>query len=407
MIADTLEYIPKGKFVLDNKLRICTRCIYDETVSGISFDEQGVCNYCKMMDRMQEEYKTGTKEGIDTFLQIVEQIKKDGQGKKYDCVIGVSGGTDSSYMVHQAVKEWGLRPLAVHYDNTWDSSIATGNIHKVLNKLNVDLYTHIVDHNEANDICMAFLKSGVPELDGPTDIALAEVMYRAASENNVKYILEGHSYKSEGIAPLGIMYIDGKYISDIHKRFGQVKMKTFPNMPLFTFLKWIIFKKIKKIRPLWYVPYSKADARAFLEKEYGWEYYGGHHLENRMTAFNHSVYQSRRFNLDQRNNSLSAAVRSGVMDREVALQEYATPPHIEEDLIPYFKKRLGLSDTEYNRLFNAPKKYFWDYKTYKKTFERMRPLFYVLAKASLVPKSFYLKYCFPLDIEKLKKQLLS
>jgi hypothetical protein len=172
-------------------------------------------------------------------------------------------------------------------------------------------------------------------------------------------------------------------------------------------LKWIIFKKIKKIRPLWYVPYSKADARAFLEKEYGWEYYGGHHLENRMTAFNHSVYQSRRFNLDQRNNSLSAAVRSGVMDREAALQEYATPPHIEEDLIPYFKKRLGLSDTEYNRLFNAPKKYFWDYKTYKKTFERMRPLFYILAKASLVPKSFYLKDCVPLDIEKLKKQLLS
>ena len=384
--------------------QICSRCIYDETVPNIVFDEQGICNYCKTMDKLQEEYKTGTQEGVDTFLKIVEQIKKDGQGKEYDCVIGISGGTDSSYMVHQAVKEWGLRPLAVHYDNTWDSSIATGNIHKVLDKLHVNLYTHVVDHNEANDICKAFLISGVPELDGPTDIALAEVLYRAASKYDVKYVLEGHSYKAEGISPLGIMYIDGMYISDIHKRFGKVKMKTFPNMNLTSFLKWIIVKKIKKIRPLWYIPYSKEEARAFLEKEYGWEYYGGHHLENRMTAFHHSIYHPLRFKLDQRNNSLSAAVRSGVMSKEDALAEYAKPPHIEEGLVSYFKKRLELSDEEYEGYFTAPKKFFWDYKTYKKTFERMKPLFYILSKASLVPKSFYLKYCFPLDIEKLKKQ---
>ena len=154
--------------------KVCSRCIYDENVPNIVFDEQGICNYCKTMDQLQEEYKTGTKEGIETFLQIVEQIKKDGKGKPYDCIIGVSGGTDSSYMVHQAIKEWGLRPLAVHYDNTWDSAIATGNIHKVLGKLKVDLDTLVVDNKEANDIFKAFLKAGVPELDGPTDIALAE-----------------------------------------------------------------------------------------------------------------------------------------------------------------------------------------------------------------------------------------
>ncbi|OSZ82395.1 LPS biosynthesis protein [Chitinophagaceae bacterium IBVUCB1] len=384
--------------------KICSRCIYDEAVPNISFDEQGVCNYCKTMDQLQEEYKTGTQEGINAFLAIVEQIKKDGKGKPYDCVIGVSGGTDSSYMVHMAVKEWGLRPLAVHYDNTWNTAIATQNIFKVLGKLNVDLDTYVIDNKEANDIFKAFLKAGVPELDGPTDIALAEVLYRAASKFGIKYVLEGHSYKAEGISPLGIMYVDGKYISDIHKRFGSMKMKTFPNMPLTAFLKWIIFKKIKKIRPFWYIPYSKAEAREMLEKEYNWEYYGGHHLENRMTAFHHSVYHPQRFKLDQRNNSLSAAVRSGVMKREDALAEYSTPPHIEEDLIPFFKKRLELSDEEYDALMCAPKKFFWDYKTYKKTFERMRPLFYMLYKSSLVPKSFYLKYCFPLDMEKLKKQ---
>ncbi len=386
--------------------KICSRCIYDDAVPNIVFDEQGVCNYCKTMDQLQEEYKTGTEDGINVFLAIVEQIKKDGKGKPYDCVIGVSGGTDSSYMVHMAVKEWGLRPLAVHYDNTWNTAIATQNIFKVLGKLNVDLDTYVIDNKEANDVFKAFLKAGVPELDGPTDIALAEVLYRAASKFGIKYVLEGHSYKAEGISPLGIMYVDGKYISDIHKRFGTMKMKTFPNMPLTAFLKWIIFKKIKKIRPFWYIPYSKAEAREMLEREYNWEYYGGHHLENRMTAFHHSVYHPQRFKLDQRNNSLSAAVRSGDMTRQDALAEYSKPPHIEEDLIPFFKKRLKLSDEEYDALMNAPKKFFWDYKTYKKTFERMRPLFYMLYKSSLVPKSFYLKYCFPLDIEKLKKQQL-
>ncbi|MEZ5017529.1 MAG: N-acetyl sugar amidotransferase [Flavipsychrobacter sp.] len=389
---------------MSKELTICSRCIYDERVPNIVFDDKGVCNYCLMMDTLQEEYKTGTEEGIAAFNEILEQIKKEGKGKKYDCVIGVSGGTDSSFMLHMAVKEWGLRPLAVHYDNTWNTAIATENIRKVLGKLNVDLYTHVVDNKESDDIFKSFLKAGVPELDGPTDIALAEVLYRGAKKYGVKYILEGHSYKSEGVSPLGIMYVDGKYISYIHKLFGKIKMKTFPNMPLMSFLKWIILFRIKKVRPLWYIPYSKEEARAILEKEYGWEYYGGHHLENRMTAFHHSVYHPQRFNLDQRNNSLSAAVRSGVMKREDALAEYATPPKVEPELVAYFKKRLGLTDEEYDALMKAPKKFFWDYKTYKKTFEKMRPIFFTLYKSHLVPKSFYLKYCFPLDMEKLKAQ---
>lgn len=387
-----------------NKI-ICSRCIYDQTVPNISFDEKGVCNYCKTMDQLQEEYKTGTADGINRFLEIIEEIKKDGKNKPYDCVIGVSGGTDSSYMLHMAVKEWGLRPLAVHYDNTWNTAIATENIRKVLGKLKVDLYTHVVDNKEADDIFRSFLKAGVPELDGPTDIALAEVMYRAASKYKVKYILEGHSYKAEGISPLGIMYVDGKYIADIQKKFGSRKIKTFPNMPLPAFLKWILVQRIKKIRPLWYIDYSKEQAKTMLEKEYGWQYYGGHHLENRMTAFHHSVYHPQRFNIDQRNNSLSAAVRSGVLLREKALEIYAQPPVVETELVTYFKKRLELSDKEYSDLMHAPKNYFWNYKTYKKTFERMRPLFYLLYRSSLVPKSFYLKYCFPFDIEKMKNQI--
>lgn len=372
-------------------LKICTRCIYDERVSGIVFDQDGVCNYCKMIDDLKAQYHTALPQGEKKLKEIIEQIKIDGKGKAYDCVVGVSGGTDSSYLIVKAV-EWGLRPLAVHYDNTWNTAIATENIKKILKKINVDLYTHVVDNKESDDIFRSFFLANVPEIDGPTDIALAETMYRAASKFKVKYILEGHSFMAEGVSPLANAYIDGGYIKNVHKQFGRVPMRTFPNMEFFTFLKWIIFKRIKKIRPFWYMSYSKQDARAFLEREFDWQYYGGHHLENRMTAFNHSYYFPQKFNIDMRNNSLSASVRSGIMKREDAISEYSKPPYIEPELLEYFKKRLEFSDEEFEKIMKGPKKTYKDYKTYKQRFERFRPLFYILAKMNLVPMSFYIKY---------------
>jgi N-acetyl sugar amidotransferase len=377
--------------------QICSRCIYDETVPQITFDEEGVCNYCHMVDELIAEYGTGKAEGEQKFTQIVEQIKKDGTGKKYDCVIGVSGGTDSSYMVYMALK-MGLRPLAVHYDNTWNTAIATENIRKVLTGLHVDLYTHVVDNKEMDDIYKSFFLAGVPEIDAATDLALAEVLYRAASKYGVKYILEGHSFMAEGITPLGKNYFDGRYIASIHKKFGKLKMKTYPNMPFWTFMKWIAFKRIKKIRPFWYIKYSKEDAKTFLSKEFGWQYYGGHHLENRMTAFNQSYYFPKKFNIDYRNNTLSASVRAGKMTRKDALIEYYDhPPYMEPELLEYFKKRLQLTEAEFDRIMKQPPKYWTDFPTYKKRFELMRPFFYTMYKANLVPKSFYMKYCFPVN----------
>jgi len=371
--------------------QICSRCIYDEDIPKITFDGDGVCNYCRLAEQLEQEYGTASEKGERLFADIVREIKEAGRGKKYDCVVGVSGGTDSSFMLYQAIT-LGLRPLAVHYDNTWNSAIATENIRKVTKKLNVDLYTHVVDNKESDDIFRAFFLAGVPELDGPTDIALAEVLYRAANKYGVKYILEGHSFRSEGVSPLGSFYVDGKYIETIHKTFGKLKMKTFPNMNLFHFMKWTLFKRIRKIRPFWYVAYSKEDARPFLEKEFGWLYYGGHHLENRMTAFMHSYYLPCKFGHDHRNNSLSASVRLGKITREEALDIYGTDPYIEPELIEYTKKRLGFSDDEFKAVMARPLKSYRDYRTYKKTFETMRPLFYLLAKANLVPMSFYIKY---------------
>ncbi len=369
----------------------CSRCIYDTKVPKISFNALGVCNYCEMIDDLKLQYSTGSKEGETDFFKIVETIKKEGKNKKYDCVVGVSGGTDSSFMIIKAV-EWGLRPLAVHYDNTWNTSIATENIRKVLSKINVDLYTHVVDNKESDDIFLSFFRANVPEIDGPTDIALAETLYRAAAKFKVKYILEGHSFITEGVSPLATAYVDGGYIKSVHRQYGQVKMKTFPNMDFLSFMKWILLYRIRKVRPLWYIKYSKDEAREMLEKEYDWEYYGGHHLENRMTAFNHSVYFPQKFGIDQRNNSLSAAVRNGSMERDAAIEEYSTPPIVEPELVEYFTKRLGLSAEEYEATMAGPRKSFRDYKTYKRRFERLRPLFLILAKLNLVPMSFYIKY---------------
>jgi len=379
--------------VVDNtKIEICSRCIYDERTPAINFDEEGVCNYCHMVDDLLARYKTGSDEGVKEFGEIVEQIKKDGKGKKYDCVIGVSGGTDSSYMVIKAI-EYGLRPLAVHYDNTWNTAIAAQNIRKLLDKLNVNLYTHVTDNKEADDIFKSFFKAEVPEMDASTDLALAEVLYRAANKVGVKYILEGHSFVTEGVSPLGTYYFDGKYIKSIHKKFGKLPMKTYPLMDFKSFMKWVGVKKIKKIRPLWYLPYDKGSARQMLQDEYGWEYYGGHHLENRMSAFTHSYWLPKKFNNDQRNNAFSAEARMGIRSREECIKEYGEEPYIEAELLNYVKKRLKITDKEFDDvIFHGNNKNFRDYPTYKKRFERLRPLFYSLAKANLVPMSFYIKY---------------
>jgi N-acetyl sugar amidotransferase len=386
-----MNYTASGKDLRHKKA--CSRCIYDESIPTIVFDEEGVCNFCRMIEHLTETYRTGTPEGERMLMDIISSIRKEGKGRKYDCVIGVSGGTDSSFLVVKAI-EWGLRPLAVHYDNTWNTAIATENIRKVLGKLKVDLYTHVIDNKESDDIIRSFFKASVPDLDCATDIALAETLYRAAGKYGIKYILEGHSFIAEGVSPLSTLYMDGKYIRSVHKMFGSLPMKTFPNMSFNAFMKWTLFKRIRKIRPLWYITYSKPQARRYLENEFGWKYYGGHHLENRITAIHHSFYNPVKFGIDNRNNSLSAAVRSGEITREQALHIYARPPFLEPELLEYFKKRMGLSEEEFDRIMQLPPKSYRDYPTYKKRFERLKPMFYLLAKAHLVPMSFYLKYCF-------------
>ncbi len=380
-------------------LVVCKNCIYDSRIPGIYFDHRGICNFCAQIDKLEIEYGTGTKTGEEKFNQILSVIKLSGNKKKYDCVVGVSGGTDSSFLLYKA-KEWGLKPLAVHYDNTWNSAIATENIRKVTTKLNIDLFTYVIDNKEADDIFKSFLLAGVPEFDAPTDLAFTQVLRMTAAKFGVKYILEGHSFRAEGISPQQNNYFDGKYIKDIHNKYGKVLMKTYPLMTFYQFMKWILVYNQKFIRPLWYIDYSKPMAREILIKETGWQYYGGHHLENRAASFVHTIYHPQKFGIDNRNWGLSAEVRAGVISRDEALQIYNMPITPDPELVEYVKKRLSLSDKEYEEILNGEKRTFRDFKTYKKRFERFRLFFKLMAKMNLVPMSFYVKYCFPLPGEK-------
>lgn len=374
------------------KVKICSKCIYDDSIPGVILDENGVCNYCHTMEYFSDEYKTGQPEGMLKLEKIIQEVKNDGKGKEYDCVVGVSGGTDSSYLLVKLV-EWGLRPLAVHYDNTWNTSIATQNIKRMLDALKIDLFTYVVDNNEMDDIYMSFLKAGVPELEAPTDLALAEVMYRAASKYNIKYIFEGHSFETEGISPLSTFYFDGMYIKDIHRKYGNLPMKTYPLMTFWRFMRWMFMKRIKRIRPFWYIHYSKKEAREYLTKNYNWNYYGGHHLENRMTAIFHLWWSYRKFHFDHRNLSLAAAVRSGELSRDAAIQQYfENEPKLPIELIEYFKERLKLTDDDLSKFINSENKCYKDFKTYKPYFRKIKPLLKIAVKMNLVPESFYVKY---------------
>ncbi|GIA60131.1 N-acetyl sugar amidotransferase [Vibrio cholerae] len=379
--------------------QICQRCIYDETVPNISFDSEGICNYCRQIEELETQFPNDERGELE-LQRLVDEMKAAGRGKRYDALIGVSGGCDSSYLMHLMTRKYGLRLLAVHFDNTWNTAIATENIHKVTEKLGIDLYTHVVDAKEFDDIVLSFLKAGVRDIECPTDIGLATTMNMAAEKFGIKYKIDGHSFRTEGSAPMGWIYMDAKYIQSVHKEYGSLPMKTFPNLWLSKQLKWMIFNQIKSVRPLYYLDYDKEAAKELLTSEYGWTWYGGHHLENRTAAFFHSYFFPTRWKSDFRVVGYSAYCRDGRMTREKALELMSEPPHIEEGLLDYYKKRLNLSDSQFNELMTIPKKYYTDFKNYKKTFERMRPFFYLMAKSGLIPWSFYIKYTLPHKVEK-------
>jgi len=370
--------------------QVCKRCIYNEKTPGISFDSEGICNYCRQHEQLDREYPTGD-EGWKRLIAIAEKIKHDQRKKEFDCVIGVSGGCDSSYLCYLAKEKLGLRPVAAHFDNTWNSKISVENIQRVLKKLDIPLYTYVMDNDEFSDLALSFLKASVPEIDSLTDIALTTTLYMAADKYDAKYIFNGHSFRTEGMTPLGWFYFDGKYIQSVHKQYGTVKMDRFPNLWLSKWMKWLL-KDIKRLRPLYYIDYHKEDVMKFLVKELDWQWYGGHHMENRYTIFCDNYILPRKFGIDFRYVEFSALIRSGQMTRDEALEKIQKPYEFDESILVEVKKRLSIGDEEFDRLIAQPKRTYHDFKTYHQTFRRMRPFFWLMYKMNRIPKSFYLKY---------------
>ncbi len=380
---------------IPEKKHTCTRCIYDNTIPKISFDQEGICNYCHQYDQMNSEYPTGAA-GKAILDEYVRKMKEDGKGKHYDVVIGVSGGCDSSYMLHFA-HSYGLRILAAHFDNTYNSKIAVENIQIVLEKLKIDLYTHVVDNAEYQRIYKSFFKASVPEIDTPTDLALAAVHYMAAAKYGIKHIWEGHSFRTEGISPSGWFYMDAKYIQTIHNQFGDGKIKTLPVLWMTKWIKWMIINKIKKFRPLYYMDYNKEEVKNFLADTYGWQWYGGHHMENRSAYFANNYYLPKKFGIDLRYSEYSALIRAGLLKREEALDKIKEDKPFDPEILSEIKTRVGFTDAEWEDIMNAKPLHYTHYTTYKKTFERMRPFFFFMYKAGYVTKSFYVKYCLMKD----------
>lgn len=379
-------------------MRRCSSCLYDETVPDITFDTEGRCNYCELHTRMCQEYPSG-QEGKEALRALAEVIRSDGKGRQFDCIVGVSGGCDSSFLLCLAKRELGLRPLAVHFDNSWDSTLARSNMEKVTKGLDVPFevlgYTD-EQLDEYNSIYSAFLSSGTRDIDSPTDVGLATVLYRAAVHHGVRHILEGNCFRTEGVQPLGWTYMDGRYLADVLWRHRRARVRAFPNLWLTHFAYWACIRGLRRHRPLYYYDYNKSAAMAQLSDGFGWEWYGGHHLENHFTTFTYAHYLFRRFGIDGRLNGHSALVRSGQVARDSALQELSMPPSCPDQVLQSVRERFALTEPDLEALVTGGEhRSYRDYRTYKPLFERTRPLWEAMGRRDRVPMSFVLKYCSP------------
>jgi len=370
---------------------ICTRCIMDTTVKGIEFDENGVCTFCHIHDELEEKFSLNS--NIENELKvIVEKIKKDGKRKKYDCIVGVSGGKDSSYTLVKVVK-LGLNPLVVHFDNGWNSDIAVDNIKNLCSKLNVHLYTHVADWEEFKDLQKSFLYASVPDGEVPTDWVITSVLHKIASKERIRYIIGGNTFRTEGTTPLTWTYQDPTYINHIQKTFGKKKIRSFPIMNTIQFFYYSLIKRIRWLRILYYIPYTEKEAVQYLTENYGWRNYGGKHFESTYTKFFQSYILTRKFNIDKRKLHFSALIRSNQMERDIALLEIRKDPY-EGGLesISYTLKKLNITENEFDKLMHETPKSFMNYRSLYKIILFFKKPLYFAAKIGVVPDVIIKKY---------------
>jgi N-acetyl sugar amidotransferase len=346
--------------------RICTRCIMDTSDSEISFDENGVCHHCHEYERRVAAEVFPPPEGHRLLAATVAQIKREGRRRRYDCILGLSGGVDSSYVAY-LTKQLGLRPLALHLDNGWDSDVAVRNIHNIVRKLDIDLETHVLDWEEFRSLQLAFLRASTPDSEIPSDHAIVTALYEAARKNKVRWIMDGSNVVTEIMVPATWSHghSDWGYFKGINDTFGTRKLKTFPH---YGFLKlhlsyWRLHR-IMRFPLLNYVDYDKPKAIETLKRELDWEPYGAKHYESVYTKFYQGYILPQKFGFDKRRPHLSCLILDGKITREEALEQIEKPAmdpaELRRDKV-FVAKKLGISEAEFDEIMALPRKTFWDH----------------------------------------------
>ncbi|MDO7895447.1 N-acetyl sugar amidotransferase [Pseudomonas citrulli] len=349
---------------------ICSRCIMDTSDPNISFDEQGVCEYCNNFEKVIKPSWHTDGRGQAELKALADKIKADGVGRDFDCIIGLSGGLDSSYLCYVAKEIMGLRPLLFHVDAGWNTDQAVGNIEKLVDGLGLELYTDVVNWEEMKSLQVAFLKAQIPDQDIPQDAAFFSGLYRFAKANKIKYVLTGANYSTEccrepeewGAYP----GIDKILINDIHGKFGSRKLKTFPLIDILSYkiyYRYVLGMQV--VRPLNLLPYIKSDAEDTLERLFGWKRFQHKHHESRFTRFYEDYWMPRKFGYEKRRAHFSSLIMTGQLTREAALERIAKP-ELDENFLTsefeYVAHKLDLTVPELQRIFDGENKTFRDYK---------------------------------------------
>lgn len=345
--------------------QICNRCIMDTSDEEIVFDENGNCNHCNNYFKLAPLYVHANDNWLQELKKLAEEIKRNQKNSDYDCIVGVSGGVDSTYVAYWA-KKLDLRVLTVHLDNGWNSELAVKNIENIVTKLNFDYQTWVIDWEEFKDLQIAFLKASVANAEIPTDHSFLAAIYNYCDKYNIKYILNGSNFVTEGILPKSWGYNakDVKHLKAIHKLFGKIKLKTYPLLGFYKEFYYTYVKGIKNVRILNYLPYNKAEAMEVIKNELGWQYYGGKHYESIFTRFFQAYILPKKFNIDKRKAHLSTLICSGQISRNEALEEMKKetyPADMLKQDREYVIKKLGLSEIEFENIMNEPVKSYKDY----------------------------------------------
>ena len=365
--------------------KICTRCVMDETATEITFDEIGVCNFCNHYDQVLINEIFSDKGGEEKLEKLIKEIKEKGKNSKYDCLIGLSGGVDSSYVAYLVAKKYGLRTFAVHLDNGWNTELAVANVEQLVKRLDIDLSTYVLDWKEFRDIQLSFLKSSISNIEIPTDHAIWALLIKTAGKMKIPFIIAGNNVVTESIMPESWLYgsKDSKLIKSIHQKFGKVKLKTYPSLSTFDYVDYLLIRGIRWVPILNYIDFNKADAKKFLMDELGWRDYGGKHYESIFTRFFHAYFLPRKFGYDLRKSYLSALICSGQISRNDALEELSHQPASDELLFQdreYVVKKLGLTHEEFDKILHEKPKSYNDYQNNEKLWERFNGIIKIARK---------------------------